>query len=116
MVKTEQIQELLYMSPQSYGEMYQDLFFKWCENLSRNDKTGLLFQKYIANTAISKWYLANFDDLEKQFIEMTAPNHSKLHYKVARQIYHEVVSEMLRQFPGALLEAAEKLNIINNLN
>ena len=114
MVDTKQVRELLYMSPQSYNECFEKLFFAWCTNRCQGEKDNNLFQKIIANTAVSKWYNAEYEILEEQFVAMIAPQHGFISCKDARTIYHTVVSGIFQHYPLPLIEAAKTLNINSN--
>ncbi len=109
---TKSVHELLYMSYDKYADMYEVLYFKWCENLSKKD--DIVFQKILANSSVSKWYLTAFTDLEDKFVEMAAPQYGKVSHKVARELYHTIVSGMFLIYPAPLIIAAKNLQINSN--
>lgn len=105
----------LQITPEEYENMYIESFMRWCMDLSINYENDL--QKVLANSAISKWYLAEWKKCEQEFLkcmhrrQQTLRPISKLD---AQSIYNHSTFNMFNLRPKGLLNDAKKLNIFND--
>lgn len=113
MTKATTIQQLLDKTVQEYYKEQFEMYVKWCENLAIRNCTRD-YQKLLANTAISKFFMERFNDLEHQALEILKPQECKITIDVARRIYSGVMIDIFASFPSALIKDARKLVIIND--
>ena len=116
------IHTILYFTIEAYHEYRFELFMRWCLqqcNDAEQDVKDPAFSKpdlqhLLANQKISAWYNHQINLHEEQFLESIRPQHGNINYKIARNIYVSYVSQIHSVYPQPLLEAARKLNIIEN--
>lgn len=111
MTTTNLINEYLNMTPQEYNEDQIQRYMRWCENLSKTKNIQL--QSAMANSAISNYYTAQFREIESGFLTIAKKIERTADYKVLRNLYASMMTDLYLAYPGALLEAAKNLNIEN---
>lgn len=111
MTTAKPINEHLGMTPQAYSEDKIERYMRWCENLSKT--RNIYLQSVMANAAISNYYAAQFQEIESGFLTIAKKIERTADHKVLRNLYASMMTDLYLAFPGALLEDAKKLRIIN---
>ena len=103
------------MTPKAYEEMYIESYMRWCQDFAINYENDL--QKIMANTAISKWYLAEYEKCEAEFLRRMIRRQQTLRpvsQTDAQSAYNDCTYDMFNLRPKGLLMDAKKLEIIND--
>lgn len=111
---------LLNMTCEQFENDCMERYMRWtifiAANYNKTTGKNIKFDCLLSNTALSNYYNVQFWEL-LHFFKVSG---SKMHNHVSREImrahYCEVLTELYRNYPSALIEAAVALKIENQIS
>lgn len=110
-MKTTTISKLLYITPAEVQDLHLSIYLEWCLRIAK--ELGYPAQSLMANSAISKWFSSELEQLEYEAYQTLQPRYGQMSEVKARTIYNTIVADIHKIYPKPLFEAATKLTIIN---
>jgi hypothetical protein len=108
-MNTNKIAKLLQMTVSEMNQVHASTYIKWCSQYAK--ELDYNEQSLIANTAVNKWFNQEWEALEKEAYETLS--HVPRTALKARSMYGLITSDIYKNFPKTLFEAAKNLSIIN---
>jgi len=102
------------MTPQEYEDLIFGAYARWCESLTTNNHE---FQKVLANSAISKWFMMEYAKCETEFEQLTRryEDSDMVIAEDYKRCYAECTYRMFNIRPMALLQEIKKPSKINGI-
>lgn len=112
--KTTTTAQKLQMNAEDYENMIFGSYARWCESVTINARE---FQKVLANSAISKWYMTEYTKCELEFEQLTAryEDSETVIAEDFKRCYAECTYRMFNIRPMALLQKIKKTNVVSYL-
>lgn len=104
---------LLNLTTEQVQQKYVDMYFKWCAKWA--NELGYETQALLSNTAICNWFNSQYEDLQHQAFETLHSSFGKITIYKMRMIYNALMSDLYKNYPKPLFEAAKKIRIENQL-
>lgn len=100
------IKQKLNMTPSQYEDMIFGFYFRWCQDVTTNERD---FQAVLANSSINAWFLLELSKLEAKFQEITwrYENSDSVIPRDYQVCYNDCTFQMFNIRPLALLENAK---------
>lgn len=111
---SKEIQKILNIPPDIYEIRLFRRYANWCATFENGSPDDL--QKLLANTAINKWFLNRYAELEQRAYNILYKEHQAMPATEVQRMYEAVMVDIFTTYPKPLFEAARKLSVINNLN
>lgn len=111
---TKKIHQHLGLTQQEYEFDCYSQYMRWCQNLAK--KQNVAFQSILANNAIANYYQSQFLELQHQFKLFAQRNDGHLDYEQMMKNYEMIMVDIYTNYPSALVEAAKKLKIENQIS
>ncbi len=108
------INQKLKMTSEEYELLIFGAYARWCESATIN---GHEFQKVLANSAISKWYMTEYSKCELEFEQLTAryEDSETVIAEDFKRCYAECTYRMFNIRPMALLQEIKRTRSENYL-
>jgi hypothetical protein len=106
MSNKNKVMDYLMISSEEYDQMIFTTFWNWCDKWATS---GSVFQKLVANAALNRWFLQQYNILEEDFIDLIEFYPKKLNN--AKFNYHNCTVDIFNLYPKPLIDTCK-----NNLD
>lgn len=108
------INQKLKMTPEEYELLIFGAYARWCESVTVNIHE---FQKVLANSAVSKWFMCEYGKCEIDFEQLTAryEQNDTIIAEDFKRCYAECTYRMFNIRPMGLLQEIKKTKTVSYL-
>ncbi len=102
----------LQLTTEEHEALLFGAYARWCESVTINARQ---FQQVLANSAINKWYLMEYEKCEKEFNSLTDRYGNSITKEDFERCYNNCTYGMFNIRPTALLQEIKRIPTVSYL-